>query len=204
MGIDQVFDGLMIDALREVGSIGGSHASNALAKLVKKDVMVDVSDCYVTKAENIPKSFGDMEEIMACIYLDAYGKGRGCIMMILPVRMAMRLSDMLTGRSHSEPWIFDEEDCSALAEIGNICSSAYLSAISRITGQLMMPSTPSVAVGMLGAILQYPAAMVSEMSDYIVAIRTEFTIESTRYPGFMLYIPDPMSQNDILSRLGVI
>lgn len=200
---ESAYTGLEIDALREVGSIGGLHASTAMANLVKKDVMVEVSECFVAKAETIPKRFGDMEEVVVGIYLDAYGKAKGCMMMILPVRMAVRLSDMLTGGSHSEPWILDEEDYSALAEIGNICSSAYLNAISRITGDVMMPSPPGVAVGMLGAILQYPATLVAEMSEYIVAIRTEFTIEDTRYPGFMLYIPDPISQREILLRLGV-
>lgn len=195
---------LEIDALREVGSIGGLHASTAMANLIKKNVMVDVSECFIAKAETIPTKFGNMEEIVAGIYLDAYGKDKGCMMMILPMKMAVKLSDFLTGKKHCEPWIFDEEDYSALAEIGNICSSAYLNAISKITGEIMMPSPPGVAIGMLGAILQYPASLVAEMSEYIVAIRTEFTIEETRYPGFMLYIPDPISQRELLQKLGVL
>jgi len=192
-----------IDALREIGSIGGLHASTAIANLIKKDVMVEVSDCFIAKAETIPTSFGDREEIVAGVYLDAYSKGKGCMMMILPMKMAVKLSDYMTGRQHHEPWLFDEEDYSAIAEIGNICASSYLSAISKLLDHVMLPSPPGVAVGMLGAILQYPASLVAEMSDYIVAIRTEFTIEDTRYPGFILYIPDPISQREILEKLGV-
>ncbi|MCU0861500.1 MAG: chemotaxis protein CheC, partial [Methanomassiliicoccales archaeon] len=123
-------DAMQVDALREIGNIGAAHASTALTNLVRKEIMVDVPECFICKAEQIPAAFGNQEEIVVACFLDAMAAEKGAILLVLPLDMAKSLSDVLLGRDPDPLRQIDEDDKAAVAEIGNICASAYLSAIS--------------------------------------------------------------------------
>lgn len=197
-------DAMQVDALREIGNIGAAHASTALTNLVRKEVMVDVPECFICKAEQMPAAFGNQEEIVVACFLDAMAAEKGAILLVLPLDMAKSLSDVLLGREHDPSRPIDEDDKAAVAEIGNICASAYLSAISQFLDQTMIPSPPGVAVDMLAAILQYPAALVAEQMDYVVVIKTRFIYEGNAYGGSILYLPDRESRRLLLQKFGLV
>ena len=96
-----------------------------------------------------------------------------------------------------------EDDREAISEIGNICGSAYLNAISNLLGVTMLPSPPGFAVGMLGAVLEYPATMASEEYDYLVIIKTHFVTKGERFPGYFIYIPDRETEKLLMERFGI-
>jgi chemotaxis protein CheC len=198
------YDEMKIDALKEIGNIGASHASTALSNLTHQDILIDVPDCYVVKAEHIPKSFGDdLESPVVAVYFEANGKEKGHILMVLPLSMTLQLSDLLLGREPVPGREIDDMDREAMAEIGNICTSAYLSAISDFIGEILLPSPPGIAVDMLHAILQFPASLAAENYEYIVLIKTTFRYAAGSFPGFILYIPDPNSQRLLMAKFGI-
>jgi chemotaxis protein CheC len=198
------YDEMKIDALREIGNIGASHASTALSNLTRQDILIDVPDCFVVRAEQIPMAFGDeTEKQVVAVYFEANGIEKGHILLVLPFDMTLKLSDMLLGRDPVPGRDIDEMDKEAVAEIGNICTSAYLSAISDFIGQMLLPSPPAIAVDMLHAILQFPASLAAENYEYLVLIRTTFRYASESFPGFILYIPDPTSQKMLMAKFGL-
>lgn len=199
----EVFDQLQIDALREFGSIGALHASNALASLVGKDVMIDVSECLICRVEDIGQNFENVEESVVSVFLDAYGNERGSILLIFSMEMTRALSELMIDKPNDSDRSIDEDDIEVVAEIGNICASAYLNAISQLLGIVMLPSPPGVAVDMLGAILTFPASLVAEFSEYLVLIKTQFIFEGQAYPGSILYFPDLESQSRLMNYFNI-
>lgn len=197
------FNALQVDALREIGNIGAAHASTALTNLVKREIMVDVPECFICRVEEMPSAFGNQEEIVVACFLDAMAAEKGAILLVLPLDMAKSLSDVLLGRESDPTREVDEDDKAAVAEIGNICASAYLSAISRFLDITMIPSPPGVAVDMLAAILQYPAALVAEQMDFVVIIKTRFLYNGTSYGGSIIYLPDHESRRLLLQKFGI-
>ncbi|OPY31803.1 MAG: flagellar motor switch protein [Methanomassiliicoccales archaeon PtaU1.Bin124] len=197
------FTEMQLDALKELGNIGASHASTALTNLIKRDVMIDVPDCFVCKVEKLPDAFGDKNKMVVSAYFDAIGPKTGHIIMILPVDMSMILTDMITGTEHVAGREFTEDDKEMAAEIGNILVSAYLSSIGDFANVMLLPSPPSMAIDMLGAIMQMPAQMAAQNYDYVVVIKTEFKYEGDSFPGFMLYIPDPDTQKILMTKFGI-
>ncbi len=193
---------MIMDGLREIGTIGAAHASTALSELVHKDIMIEVSDCFVCSTQELPSAFCTTEETVVAVFLEAMGKSRGGIMLVVSVQMAIELTDMILGRPHDPEHQLDEMDQDAICEIGNICASAYLNAVSRFTDITMMPSPPGVAVDMLRAILQFPAALVEADSDSSVVIKTMFKYGQNVGFGFMLYIPDRESQQVLIEKFG--
>ena len=195
---------MKMDGLREMGSIGAAHASSALSTLVGKDILVEVSECFMCKAQDLPSAFGDAQEIVVAVLLEAYGTGKGEIMLILDQHMATELADMVLGREHQESRALDDMDRDAICEIGNICASAYLSAVAKFLGTTLLPSPPGVAVDMLRAILQYPAALAEAESDCSVVIKTRFVYGHESCLGFMLYMPDRGSQAALMEKFRVM
>jgi chemotaxis protein CheC len=192
-----------IDALREVGNMGASHASTALTTLLKQDILIDIPECFICRTEETPYILGDAEQTVVAVYLDAYGKGKGSMLLIFTEEIAKKMTDMLFWRDHDPTREIGEDDKEAISEIGNICGSAYLNAISQFLGVTMLPSPPGFAVGMLGAILEYPATLASEEYEYLVIIKTHFFAEKQRFPGYFIYIPDRETERMLMERFGI-
>jgi chemotaxis protein CheC len=195
-------EAMIMDGLREIGSIGAAHASSALSQLVHKDILVEVSECFVCTTQELPTAFPNTEEIVVAVFLEAIGKSKGGIMLVVSQDMAIDLADMILGRDHDAEHSLDVMDQDAICEIGNICASAYLNAVSKFTDITTVPSPPGVAVDMLQAILEFPAALVEAESDSSVVIKTHFVYGKEVLFGFMLYIPDHESQMVLMQKFS--
>lgn len=137
------------------------------------------------------------------IYIDVYEQERGIILFVFPYKNALRLSSMFLGKSDDPNREIDEDDRSAISEIGNICACAYLNAISKFLDITLMPSPPGIAIDMLQAIMEFPASLIGQRSEYAIVIETQFIHRNEAFPGLILFMLDPPSQELILKRFGV-
>ncbi len=193
-----------IDALREIGNIGASHASTALTTMLHQDILVDVPECFVCKTIEAPYALGDAEQPVVSVYLGANSKEKGSMLLILTEEVAKKMTDMLFSQDHDAARDFNEEDREAISEIGNICGSAYLNAISSFLGITILPTPPGVAVGMLSAVLEYPALLASEDHENLVIIKTQFVAELQRFPAYFIYIPDRDTERLLMEKFGIL
>ena len=93
-------------------------------------------------------------------------------------------------------------EISALKEIGNIITGAYLNSLSQLTNLKMLPSVPDLSIDMLNAILSVPAIEFGIMGDKILLIQTQFTDE-VDLNGYFILLPDLDSYGKILKALGL-
>ena len=107
---------------------------------------------------------------------------------------------MMRDPSYNEP--FDEMDLSAMKEIGNIITGAYLNSLSQLTNLKMLPSVPDLNIDMLNAILSVPAIEFGIMGDQILLIQTRFT-DDVDLNGYFILLPDLESYTKILTALGL-
>ncbi|HEY3419839.1 MAG TPA: chemotaxis protein CheC [Methanomassiliicoccales archaeon] len=192
-----------IDALREIGNIGASHASTALTTMLHQDILVDVPECYVCKTLEAPYVLGEPEQSVVAVYLGANGKEKGSMLLILTEEVATKMTDMLFSQNHNSTRKFSEEDREAIAEIGNICASAYLNAISGFLGITVLPTPPGIAVGMLSAVMEYPALLASEDHENLVIIKTHFITDQQKFPAYFIYIPDTETEKLLMEKFGI-
>lgn len=192
-----------MDALRELGNIAAAHAATALSKLLGENILIDVSESHLFDVKDLPQAIGDVAENVAAVYIDVHEEERSIILFVFPYEKALRLSSMFLKKPYDPNQEIQEDDRSAMYEIGNICACAYLNAISKFLGITLMPSPPGLAVDMLGAILEFPATLIGERSDYAIVIETKFTFEKEAFPGLILFMLDTLSQELLLTRFGV-
>jgi chemotaxis protein CheC len=97
---------------------------------------------------------------------------------------------------------FNEIEVSALKEIGNIITGAYLNSLSTITNLKIFPSVPDLTIDMAGAILSVPAIEFGTLGDKILLIQTQFT-DDYELDGYFILVPDLESYDKIMTSLGL-
>ena len=190
------------DVLKELGNIGAGNATTALSQMMQCKVDMSVPQVRLMEFKELGKIMGGEEIIMAGIYLGIEGDIAGSIMFLLEKQAARHLVDKLMGMS-MEGEEFSEMEFSALKEVGNIITAAYLNSLSSLTGLRIQPSVPDLTVDMAGAILSVPAIEFGALGDKMLLIQTQFFDEMI-LDGYFILVPNLDSYGKILSALGLV
>ena len=190
------------DVLKEIGNIGAGTATTALAQLLQCKVDRKVPQVKLLDFNEVGMLMGGEERIMAGIYLCVEGDITGSIMFLLKKDAAKHLVSKLMGMELPGDDL-DEIGTSALKEIGNIITGAYLNSLSTLTNLKIYPSVPDLTIDMAGAILSVPAIEFGTLGDKILLIQTQFT-DDCELDGFFILVPDLESYGKILGALGIM
>jgi chemotaxis protein CheC len=195
-------DELQMDALRELGNVGASHASTALTELVKTDILIDVTECRVLPMDSLPNRFGDLGTHLATVKIEI-GDSKSCLYMIFPEKIATYLSDLLLGRPHDPNRPMTEEDHEVMVEMGDICIRRYLIPLSKFLSIDLIPNSPTVSVDKLEDRLKFPEVLRHLHESKVVRIETNYVDSNQRFQGAIIYVPDTKTQNLTFKRFGV-
>ena len=189
------------DVLKEIGNIGAGNATTALAQMLQCKVDMKVPQVKLLDFGEVGAMMGGEEQIMSGIYLCVEGDITGSIMFLLRKDAAKHLVSKLMGMELPGE-DFDEIGTSALKEIGNIITGAYLNSLSSLTNLKIFPSGPDLTIDMAGAILSVPAIEFGTLGDKILLIQTQFT-DDCELDGYFILVPDLESYGKILGALGI-
>lgn len=197
------------DVLKELGNIGAGNATTALAQLIGCKVDMSVPQVRLLEFKELGEIVGGEEQIMVSIYLQVEGDIDGSIMFMLKKGAAAHLVNKLMcgmlgiDEEKADEYEFGEMECSAIKEVGNIITGAYLNALSGLTNLKILPSIPQLGIDMAGALLSVPAVEFGIIGDNILLIQTQFS-DDIELDGYFILIPEMESYEKILSSLGVM
>ncbi len=192
-----------LDVLKEIGNIGAGHAATALSQLVAEKIEMTVPDVSIIPLSDASNIFGGSENEVVGIYMRVFGDAPGKIVFLFAVPEAKTLVDRIARRAAGTTKEFLEYEQSALKEIGNIMTGAYLHALTRLTGLQQISSVPFFACDMVGAIVNTALIDLGIIGDYALMIKTQFSLTDRQINGHFFLIPDPGSLEIILNALGV-
>jgi chemotaxis protein CheC len=192
-----------LDALREIGNIGASHADTALSEMLHKKVWISVPEAKVVPLDEVPQEFGGAEKMVVGVYLQMQGQISGNILFFFSQETAMTLADILMNRPAGSTKVLNEMDQSAIKETGTILAGSCLTALSALTNKEIIPSIPYYAMDMLGALVDFIIINLSQNAEYAMIIQLEFSESEYKIDGSFLLLPDPQSLEVILTSLGV-
>lgn len=190
------------DVLKELGNIGAGNATTALSQMMQCKVDMSVPQVKLMEFKELGEMMGGEEIIMAGIYLAIEGDVAGSIMFLLEKQAARHLVNKLMGTS-VEGEEFSEMEFSALKEVGNIITAAYLNSLASLTNLKLHPSVPDLTVDMAGAILSVPAIEFGTLGDKMLLIQTQFFDEMV-LDGYFILVPNLDSYSKILSAIGLV
>lgn len=202
--LDQM-DSMQFDVLREIGNIGAGNATTALSQMLSAKVDMKVPKVDFLEFKELGGLIGGEENIVVGILLTLQDDIEGMMMFILERDSARNIVRTLMGgyATSQDGEDFTEMELSALQEIGNIISGAYLSSLSTLTQMKITESVPYMAIDMAGAILSVPAIEFGKTSDRALLIETEFGDAGEAVNGYFILVPTPESYSKILKSLGL-
>ena len=193
---------IQLDALREVANIGAGHAATALSQMIGGTIMISVPTINISRLEDVPPQVSGPEEPVAAVLMHMLGDLTGRTMLVFPRQTAVRLTELMMHRPQKDDGESELSEMaqSAIKEAGNILSSAYMNALSKFMGLMLLPSPPSLAIDMSTAVLTTAYLQFGSERDYVFCIESEFMMMDTseRLRGFFLLIPDTDSLAKIL------
>lgn len=192
-----------LDVLREIGNIGAGNAMTALSQMLQSKVDMQVPQVRLLEFSEVGAMVGGEEQLMVGVLLGVEGDITGSIMFLVELGAAKGLvKKMMMGYDSGRPDL-DEMETSAMMELSNIITGAYLNSLATLTNLCIFPTPPSLTVDMAGAILSVPAIMFGELGDNILMIQSRF-FDEVEVDGYFILIPDLPSYQKILSALGIV
>lgn len=192
-----------LDVMKEIGSIGTSHAATALSQLVLKEVRITIPEVQILGYDAAISKIGQEEKIVGATLMKMSGELNGLMLFIYDINFANDILSKLIGKEYSNFEEMDELPLSALTEVGNIIISSYINAFTELVHMDVSLSVPSQAINMLGGILTVPMAEFGYETDKLMYLNADFVVEGKVLPSWLLMLPDIASLNEILNRLGV-
>jgi chemotaxis protein CheC len=194
---------LQRDALREVANIGAGHAATALSQLTNRTIMISVPEVNISRLEEVPEILGKADDVVAAVLMHMMGDLTGRTLVIFPDASARALCDILLRRPTGTTAVFGEMEQSGLKEVGNILTSAYMNALSDFMGMMLVPSVPSLAIDLCGAVLTSTYMNFGYDRDFVFCVETQFLFEdpALKLHGHFLLLPDLASLRAIFDAI---
>jgi chemotaxis protein CheC len=193
---------MQIDALKEVGNIGASHASDVLGQMIGKTVIINVPTASFLPVEEIADVFGNGEDSIVILFFLILGEVEGFMVISFSESQATRISNYLMG-TNDEHLELTAEKKSALMEVGNILSSAYLTAMSDLAGFSLRPSVPYITYDLVEAAIDPIIIDIGQTTEYALITDNEFLLDGESIAGKCLTFYSKDSFDKILGALGM-
>ena len=197
-------NGLELDTIREIGSIGTGNAATALSSMLGYEVRIDMPEVRIMGYNEAIDWIGGPEVITAGVLVHMSGELNGIMLSVQQIEFVNLVLQRMVGRTVTDYTELTDLDRSALVEVGNIMISTFINALSSLAEITTHLTVPAFAVDMQGAILTVPMAEFGGQSDYIMTIGADFICHGQKVPCRLLLSPDIRSLNFLLKKLGVL
>lgn len=197
-------NGLELDTIREMGSIGMGNAATALSSMLGCEVRIDLPEVRIMGYNEAIDWIGGPEVITAGVLVHMSGELNGIMLSVQQMEFVNLVLERMIGQTVETYEQLTELDDSALVEVGNIMISTFITALCSLAGISTRLTVPAFAVDMQGAILTVPMAEFGGQSDYIMTIGANFICGGQEVPSRLLLSPDIRSLNFLLKKLGVL
>jgi chemotaxis protein CheC len=194
---------LQLDALREVGGIGAGHAATALSQLVDRPISLEVPRIEILELAQVPHVFGGPEALVGAVYVRMLGDLSGGVLLMLGRDAALALVDLMHGHEVGTARSMGHDEEALLRHVASILISAYLAAIARMADLDVLPSGPSLAFDMAGALLEAVVIEAELDATEAMLVRTEFVDEGKSVEAALFLVPNSASLTTLLARLGL-
>jgi len=190
-----------LDALKELGNIGASHAATSLSQMLMSEVQMTVPEVNIVDISDISEYFGD--EVCALVVFEIQGEllPGGYVLLHLPQKSAIQLTNTMLGMTDTDRE-FNEMDESAMLEVGNIMVSQFLDATATLLGIIMIPSPPAIAIDMAHAAFETVVSQVlaPDIND-VILFKTELSSAEHEIDSTIIMLPDSKTLEEILRLL---
>jgi chemotaxis protein CheC len=192
-----------LDAFREIGTIGAGNGATALSQIMNRKIGMTVPSIKILPFSEVPEVVGGAEKLVVGIFTGVEGIAPCSILFMFPIESAIVLVSHLLGTKYHNQEEIDDMGRSALSEVVNIVTGAYLNSLESFTKISFMPTVPALAIDMAGAILDVVLAQIGIAGDKALLMETVFSEIEENVTGHFFLLPESDSLEKILDAIGV-
>lgn len=193
-----------MDVLREIGNIGAGNAATSLALMLGQPIDMTLPSVNLLGFNDVAEAVGGAEALTYGVLLNLEGDVSGMIMFLLNKDFAHLILNILMGESFGSFEEMDEIALSAIKEVGNILTAAYVRSISELTDLKINITVPEVSIDMAGALLSVPLIRFGTIGDKVLFIEENFKSNEASVMSHMILFAEMDSLNLMLHKLGLM
>ena len=190
-----VWKKLMVQAV--ISSITG------LSQMCNQHIKVASLNAKLIPVSQITELLGGADSFVAGVNLEMSGPGKGLIVVVLTLRTAFDLIDVVMDEPNGTTQDFGELELSVLGEIGNVMGAHFLNTISDEVNLELQVSPPKVTISTVGTIVEDAVSSLMDQSEEMLVLDTAFGTPVREIHGKFLAIPSPQLLNALIERLVV-
>ena len=171
------------ETLREVVSAASADVSAAISMLASKQVELAPSKIAVASIEELPTLVGGPKKLVVGAYSSIYGQMQGNVSMILPMRSAFLLVDVLRKKDPGSTKALLEEDRVAITEASNVMFGIYLIPLGKFFNLTPLYGIPKMVSTFGESVADFALLGIGKEVKHILLLRTNFTVEETDIQG---------------------
>ena len=201
----QLFTEEQIDFVREMMNIGAGNAATALYQLLQCPVELIIPKVHILPVVQVSSILDNPASLVACVRMGMVGNIGGAMFFIVPEESSKKLESIAEKAQmgiRKFPGQKQEEDLSALVEIGNILAGVYLTAIHDFCGLNIYHTIPVLAIDMIQPLLDEALIKTSFQIQTVIAIENELIVEEHHIRTLLLLIPSTESIKPMIDALG--
>lgn len=169
--------------LREVVDTASADASTALSTLAGKQVELAQPTIAVASIGELPKLVGGPKKLVVGAYSPIYGQMQGNVSMILPMRSAFLLADILEKKDLGSTKAMLEEDQVAIMEASNVMFGIYLIPLGKFFDLAPLYGIPKMVSTFGESVADFALLGLSKEIKCVLLLRTNFTVAGTDIRG---------------------
>ncbi len=190
-----------MDALRELGNIGASHAATTLSTMLNTPIMMNVPEISINDIKSVNTKLDQEDAALVYFRMEGEISDAGYVVLHVPKESVIQMTSIMLGLPPDLKRDLDEMDESALNEIGNIMVSAFLDGTAELLGIIMLPSPPRILFDKPEKLF----ALIIEESNIsyqsVVFFKTEMQCDEYELTCNILMLPNPPVLHDIIRML---
>lgn len=189
-----------LERLKRVSVTGAGSAEQALRQMTSLPVGLHVSRVQMLGFPDVAALLGGPEAPVVAVHMKVYGDCRAGVLLAMSPATTVRILAMLFPPGIEDLDEMGEMERSGLTELGNIVTCAYLNALSDELRLSLIPSVPSLAYDMAGAVLDSLLIEQGQRADAALVVQSEMG-STAGLTGNLLLLPDPASLPKILETI---
>ncbi|BBO31200.1 chemotaxis protein CheC [Lacipirellula parvula] len=166
-------------------------ASSAMSAWTHGEVTLALDEVREAAVEEVAVTLDLTDELSTLVMLAVGGDLGGQLILTFDRVNACRLIESLLGRDIDATSAWSELEISALQETGNILGSAYLNAMTALTGRRFWPSPPLVTEDYAMSVVQQAVMSQAMTEDRVLLCRTRFSRLGQRVEWNLIFVPSP-------------
>lgn len=166
-------------------------ASSAMSAWTSGQVSLALDEVREVAVEEVAEALDLSDELSTMVMLAVGGDMGGQLILTFDHENACRLIGSLLNRDVQLDQEWGELETSALQETGNILGSAYLNAITALTGRRFWPTPPMVIEDYAMSVVEQAVMTQALTEDRVLLCRTRFSRLGERVEWNLIFVPSP-------------